>query len=184
MLLIFIYVALLSYNVEYLTLPLGSLECMVDDAANVAILDDSGRLRKGGSKRFVRELEERAKLERELESSRARAGKGKKSTHRSKDKVKRRSSKASSGRDPEPPEVPARDFRATPSSSSATASNLYQHSATYSFISTHVHPSQTQHEHQTQGQYPSYPNWKLVWNEGTDAVMDVPIGGVCEVLYG
>jgi len=27
-------------------------------------------------------------------------------------------------------------------------------------------------------------NWKTLWNEGTDAVMDVPIGGVCEVLYG
>jgi len=27
-------------------------------------------------------------------------------------------------------------------------------------------------------------NWRSLWNEGTDAVMDVPIGGVCEVLYG
>jgi hypothetical protein len=27
-------------------------------------------------------------------------------------------------------------------------------------------------------------NWRQMWNEGTDAVMDVPIGGVCEVLYG
>jgi len=27
-------------------------------------------------------------------------------------------------------------------------------------------------------------DWKTLWNEGTDAVMDVPIGGVCEVLYG
>lgn len=26
--------------------------------------------------------------------------------------------------------------------------------------------------------------WGKVWNESTDAVMDVPIGGVCEVLYG
>jgi phosphatidylinositol glycan class P protein len=23
-----------------------------------------------------------------------------------------------------------------------------------------------------------------LWNEGTDAVMDIPIGGVCEILYG
>ncbi|RMZ75628.1 hypothetical protein DV738_g5402, partial [Chaetothyriales sp. CBS 135597] len=75
MLLVYIYVALLAYNVEYLTLPLNSSECMVDEAGNVAILDSSGRIRKGGSARFI-------------------------------------------------------------------------------------------------------------WNEGTDAVMDVPIGGVCEVLYG
>jgi len=26
--------------------------------------------------------------------------------------------------------------------------------------------------------------WRKLWNEGTDAVMDVPIGGVCEILYG
>ncbi len=26
--------------------------------------------------------------------------------------------------------------------------------------------------------------WKKIWNEGTDAVMDVPLAGVCEVLYG
>jgi len=27
-------------------------------------------------------------------------------------------------------------------------------------------------------------DWKTLWSEGTDAVMDVPLGGVCEVLYG
>ena len=27
-------------------------------------------------------------------------------------------------------------------------------------------------------------NWRALWNEGTDAVMDVPVGGVCEILYG
>ena len=26
--------------------------------------------------------------------------------------------------------------------------------------------------------------WKELWGRGTDAVMDVPLGGVCEVLYG
>ena len=26
--------------------------------------------------------------------------------------------------------------------------------------------------------------WKEIWNLGTDGVMDVPLGGVCEVLYG
>ncbi|RMD41298.1 hypothetical protein DV735_g3845, partial [Chaetothyriales sp. CBS 134920] len=84
MLLVYIYVALLAYNVEYLTLPLNSSECMVDEAGNVAILDSSGRIRKGGS---------------------------------------------------------------------ASISDLNL-------------------------------SWKQIWNEGTDAVMDVPIGGVCEVLYG
>ena len=27
-------------------------------------------------------------------------------------------------------------------------------------------------------------DWRRVWSEGTDAVMDVPLAGVCEVLYG
>ena len=27
-------------------------------------------------------------------------------------------------------------------------------------------------------------DWKRYWNKGTDGVIDVPIGGVCEVLYG
>lgn len=27
-------------------------------------------------------------------------------------------------------------------------------------------------------------DWRTLWNEGTDAVMDVPVGGVCETLYG
>jgi phosphatidylinositol glycan class P protein len=27
-------------------------------------------------------------------------------------------------------------------------------------------------------------DWRLLWREGTDAVMDIPIGGVCEILYG
>ncbi|KAJ9617268.1 hypothetical protein H2200_000989 [Cladophialophora chaetospira] len=184
MLLIFIYVALLSYNVEYLTLPLVSLEGMVDDAGNVAILDDHGRLRKGGSKGFVREIEERAKLERELESTRAKSGKGKKSGNRPKDKGKRKSSKSSTGHGLEPPQVPARDYRFSPSPLSGASSYRHNDLAAYPFISTTVHPAQTQHYYQTETSNPTYPNWKLVWNEGTDAVMDIPIGGVCEVLYG
>ena len=28
------------------------------------------------------------------------------------------------------------------------------------------------------------PDWASLWSEGTDAVMDIPVGGVCEVLYG
>ena len=27
-------------------------------------------------------------------------------------------------------------------------------------------------------------DWRKAWSQGTDAVMDVPIGGVCEILYG
>lgn len=27
-------------------------------------------------------------------------------------------------------------------------------------------------------------DWKRLWNKGTDGVIDIPIGGICEVLYG
>lgn len=38
----YIYVALAAYNTGYLTLELGSVECVVDEAANVAISDGMG----------------------------------------------------------------------------------------------------------------------------------------------
>ena len=95
MLLVYVYVALAAYNTEYLTLPLNSIENMVDEAANIAVLDSKGRIRRpvkrGAARDVVAPLEKR--------------------------------------------EGPALD-------------------------------------------------WKTRWSEGTDAVMDVPLGGVCEILYG
>lgn len=88
MLLVYIYVALASYNTGYLTLALSSIETIIDDAANVAIVDGKWRASTAGRRRV-------------------RAG----------DHV---------------------DVR----------------------------------------------EWKGIWSQGTDAVMDVPLGGVCEVLYG
>ncbi|KAM5458506.1 hypothetical protein MaudCBS49596_000420 [Microsporum audouinii] len=84
-----------SYNTGYLTLPMNSIENLVDDAANIAVIDSKGRRRPGGS----------AKM----------------------------------------------------NPDAATA--------------------------QIMGSGKRIP-WDQVWNEGTDAVMDIPIGGVCEVLYG
>jgi hypothetical protein len=113
MLLIYIYVALLSYNVEYLTLPLESVECIVDDAANIALLDSKGRVKKGGSKR----------------------------------------SSGSFGK----------------AGGTAAMGNAAQGGmGTWGMNRTKAERM----------------NWRQMWNEGTDAVMDVPIGGVCEILYG
>lgn len=38
--------------------------------------------------------------------------------------------------------------------------------------------------YQTMGPQQRKVKWKNIWSEGTDAVMDVPVGGVCEILYG
>ncbi|GJD02902.1 GPI-c transferase subunit p [Colletotrichum higginsianum] len=89
---VYIYIALAAYNTEILTLPLNSIETVVDDASKVGVIDSKGRLRDGPKRR-------------------------------SRDK---------------------RDNRLP------------------------------------MGGY----NWKNIWNEGTDAVMDIPLAGACEVLYG
>ncbi|KAF2719569.1 PIG-P-domain-containing protein, partial [Polychaeton citri CBS 116435] len=97
MLIVYIYVALASYNTGYLTLPMDSVECLVDEAANIAIIDEHGNM------------------------------------------------------------------------TSSEKASWQMHSRQNSL--TKVQPT------------PEL-DWMSLWNEGTDAVMDVPIGGVCEVLYG
>lgn len=87
MTLCYIYVALASYNTEMLTLPLGSVETIVDGAGALAVIDSKGRLRGSGKREKKRDAAGRLR-------------------------------------------------------------------------------------------------WREVWNEGTDAVMDIPLAGVCEVLYG
>jgi phosphatidylinositol N-acetylglucosaminyltransferase subunit P len=87
MLIVYIYVFLASYNTEILTLPMSSLETIIDDAAKVATIDSRGRIRLGDRKPIS---EDKAKL----------------------------------------------------------------------------------------------LAWKNIWNESTDAVLDVPLAGACEILYG
>lgn len=97
MTIVYIYIALASYNTGYLTRPLEAIECLVDEAAQVAaiplieeVVELKVKRRKRGKRRGAERVEE----------------------------VRRK-----------------RD-------------------------------------------------WKALWNRGTDAVMDVPVGGVCEILYG
>lgn len=96
MLIVYIYVALACYNTEYLTLPMASLETVVDEAAKVACVDSRGRLRP--SKRH--------------------------------------------------------DEAAAAAATKVSESRALE------------------------------IEWRAVWNKGTDGVMDVPLAGVNEVLYG
>ncbi|KAL3435438.1 PIG-P-domain-containing protein [Aspergillus tetrazonus] len=93
---IYIYVALASYNTGYLTLPMNSVENIVDEVANVAVIDGKGRRRPGGAAK--------------------------------------------------------------------------------------MRPGAT--SFQIMGPQNRKVNWREIWSEGTDAVLDIPVGGVCEVLYG
>ncbi|KAF9631778.1 PIG-P domain-containing protein [Lasiodiplodia theobromae] len=114
-LVIYIYVALASYNLGYLTLPMGSSENVVDDAAQIATLDSRGRVVRKGKD---------GKLE----------------------KVPVRKSSGRHSRDGS-----MKDSKGV---------------AGYA-----VDPG-------------TKVDWKAIWGESTDAVLDVPVGGVCEILYG
>ncbi|KAJ5775025.1 DNA binding domain [Penicillium nucicola] len=52
MLLIYIYIALAAYNTGYLTLPMNSIENMVDEVANVSVIDGKARRRPGGASKM------------------------------------------------------------------------------------------------------------------------------------
>lgn len=116
MFILYIYIALAAYNVGYLTLPLKSVECLVDEAANVAVVDGKGKIIRNEQESWIT-----AKHKGSL--GRNGGAKGKNGGH------------------------------------SRQASIHKPHG--YSRL-----------------------DWRSLWNEGTDAVMDIPIGGVCEILYG
>lgn len=140
MMLIYIYVALACYNTEHLTLRLDRLETMVDEASNIAILDEHGQIRRGGSKRWVGEMEERKRYEtsqHHRDKKRKSGGHGYSHARRER-KKERKSTEQWYG-------------YSGPVSSMGLASGM---------------------------------TWQQIWSTGTDAVMDVPLGGVCEVLYG
>jgi phosphatidylinositol glycan class P protein len=117
MLLCYIYIALASYNIERLTLPLSDLGTVVDEAGVVATVDGKGRI-KGGLEGRRREKERRERGRKDRKGHRRE--KSERDVHGDRDR------RGPDGR----------------------------------------------------------LNWREVWNEGTDAVMDVPLAGVCEVLYG
>ena len=122
-LLVWIYVALGSYNTGALTLGVGELDCLVDEKGRVAALGNDGVVAgmgrhgegKGGS-REKEEVNEANHMEDRIGES-----------------TRRKKRRKGRGNDKKRGEE---------------------------------------------------PDWKRLWSVGTDAVLDVPIGGVCEVLYG
>ena len=98
MTIVYIYVALASYNTGYLTLPMNSIENIVDETANIAVIDANGKIMR----------------------------------------------------------KPRGHFHEHPKSNSTKFDGFQVYDL----------------------------DWKTIWSEGTDAVMDVPVGGVCELLYG
>jgi phosphatidylinositol glycan class P protein len=123
MLVVYIYVALASYNVGHLTLKLEDLGCLVDESAQVAVVDEYGKIVRVGGNSW-----DRGGKARSPERSMARAKSG------TRDGVMSRG---------------------------VSASSSLRRQASREDL-----------------------DWKALWREGTDAVMDIPVGGVCEILYG
>lgn len=119
MFMVYIYVALASYNTGYLTLPMGSVECLVDEAANVAVVNSRGRLVRDEKPSWRADSPDRSR------SGTAKSGRGK-------------------------------------------------HGGQHSRQTSQSKGIGLDHD----------VDWRDLWMEGTDAVMDIPIGGVCEILYG
>lgn len=131
--LVYVYVALASYNLEVLTLPLRSLETVVDAAGKVAVVDARGRI-KG--------------LNRDRDRWAAAGGAA----------VARSSSKK----------------------------QQQQEKTENAATTTSAVPGPGRRRRSTLGGLPGPGelDWRTIWNTGTDAVMDVPLAGVCEILYG
>jgi phosphatidylinositol glycan class P protein len=110
-LIIYIYVALASYNTRYLTLPMSSCENLVDECGQVAIID-------------------------------------------------RRTGKIARNQVPGTGKVHANSKGSTTAGNASNPLSAFQFGASEDV------------------------DWKKLWSIGTDGVLDVPIGGVCEVLYG
>lgn len=123
MLVVYIYVALASYNTGYLTLSMDSVECLVDEAANVAVVDATGKLVAQDDPSWGGRGGAHAQYHAGHGRKGGKGGHGRQSRHNSVSKA-------------------------------------------------HVFSQDTDLD------------WRTLWNEGTDAVMDVPLGGVCEILYG
>ncbi|KAL2125047.1 hypothetical protein VTJ04DRAFT_1412 [Mycothermus thermophilus] len=140
MLIVYIYVALAGYNLEILTLPMESVETVVDEAAKVAVVDSKGRI--------IREDK--------AVGVGAAAG------------LRRRNRKDS----------------VTGGGGGGGGSGRRRRGTV-----TREAVQEKEEEEDGKGQETPFHRrrgvaWKEAWNEGTDAVMDVPLAGVCEVLYG
>jgi len=149
MVVVYIFVALASYNTGYLTLGMRDLGCLVDEKAMVAVVDEWGRI--------VRQ--------------RGRVGGG---------GAKEGTTAAG--------QTVANGTKTEAGSGIKTKSHGRR-------ISTHLEMKQqigawakgeAVGSSNSNGKKKAIPelDWKSLWNEGTDAVMDVPLGGVCEILYG
>ena len=121
---LYIFAALASYNTGHLTRPMGSIENVVDNVGQVAVL--GYKINRQGSSRSV---------------------------------------------------------RSTTSSRAGTRNSSRVRGSGISAPGTPVVGKRRERDPPRIAVGESY-DWDQVWDKGTDAILDIPMGGVCEVLYG
>lgn len=221
MTLVYIYVALASYNTEILTLPLDSIETIVDGAAKLAAVDEDGCViiigGPDGSQVQGRGLTAGDIQQKKDQGHQRQASYGQPPW--SKQQFTHQRSPSS----PSPPlgkpawrdrPVKSRD-RKSKKTSTADATSSNNDSSTRTSTTTpedgitmgrgrewsgrssrgtdassnrnDANGSGSGSGHSSQGygyiSHRSPSDWNRLWNVGTDAVMDIPLAGVCEVLY-
>lgn len=154
---IWVFVALASYNTGYLTLALDNVECMVDRAGTVAVMNHPGLMTgfaAGESKRG-----------RERADPFAGGALGSVAT----------SAVAASG-------ASGRAYGPGRKREKSKAKDAHNHRDRSRKASGHA--GSQGHRRARESVDVDVRAWREIWSRGTDAVMDVPLGGVCELLYG
>ncbi|OAA55016.1 pig-p domain containing protein [Niveomyces insectorum RCEF 264] len=236
--LVYIYVALAGYNTEILTLPLDSIETIVDEVANMAAVDYDGRVSVVGGSADHGRSRSRSRSNRSPSWSRAASeqhhddstmagwsvaapshqhddddneqhtrrhhhhhhhrqqqqhrhhhhqrapsspspplGKAARRDRTRDRKSKRTGTTAANGSDA------GGDENLTMGGRGRAGSNRLAVDWAHSEDGSKQEQEQNHHHHHHRCHQLRTPDWKRLWSESTDAVMDIPLAGVCEVLY-
>ncbi|KAK6502955.1 hypothetical protein TWF481_007993 [Arthrobotrys musiformis] len=188
---LYIYVALASYNTEYMTKPFTSMENIVDEVAKMAIVEiDESKHRK--VLRGVDMQGEGYESSGLLTPARSRRSSSsaayQQKTWESLDDVVERSIHPDGGLTS--PSTGGENYSPIEKVAGSMSRRKKKKRKSKTLFSSQVKmPREEEYEfnisNQDQADYQDEGwDWKDYWSTGTDAVMDIPIGGVCEVLYG
>ncbi|KAF3918940.1 hypothetical protein ABW20_dc0106948 [Dactylellina cionopaga] len=191
---LYIYVALASYNTEYMTKPLTSLENLVDEVAKMAVVE----IDESKHRRIIRGVTLQAETYDEagglLTPARSRRASSsatyEQKTWESLEDVIDRHVQPDGGLTS--PSTGGENFSPIENIGNPLARKKRRRKSKIILGDEVKMPREDEYEFTIAAQERSEygedgdhgVDWKDYWSTGTDAVMDIPIGGVCEVLYG
>ncbi|KAL1296528.1 hypothetical protein AAFC00_000036 [Neodothiora populina] len=176
---VWVFVALASYNTGTLTLKMADLGCLVDEAAVVAVVDGDGNIVREG-----RTWDAAAAIATSAAAAAAAATSSASSSHAT------ASASATALHSSASSSAAASSSLAALGTSQGVQGKSAKNNDSRKGMLPRTKSSMAPDHHHNHRQRSSRTSqakdldWRSLWNEGTDAVLDVPIGGVCEVLYG